>query len=117
MLPRFLVGTVLGSFAAPALAQQQPPAGAPPTLQLPPPTAAAAPQPQRTILSVTVQGNQRLEPETVLSYTSLRPGEPYDNERLDTALRDLLATELFADVVRSPAPIPAISSSRCARIR
>ncbi|HEY5713499.1 MAG TPA: outer membrane protein assembly factor BamA, partial [Allosphingosinicella sp.] len=40
----------------------------------------------------------RLEPETVLSYTSLRVGEPYDNEKLDQALRDLLATELFADV-------------------
>jgi hypothetical protein len=36
--------------------------------------------------------------ETVLSYTALRAGEPYDNERLDQALRDLLATELFADV-------------------
>ena len=55
-------------------------------------------QPQRTILSLSVSGNQRIEPETVLSYTSLRTGEPYDNERLDTALRDLLATDLFADV-------------------
>ena len=45
-----------------------------------------------------MSGNQRLEPETILSYTNLRPGEPYDNERLDQALRDLLATELFADV-------------------
>jgi outer membrane protein insertion porin family len=53
---------------------------------------------QRQITTVSVSGNQRLEPETILSYTSLRPGEPYDNERLDQALRDLLATELFADV-------------------
>ena len=55
-------------------------------------------QASRPIVSVTVTGNQRLEVETVLSYTALRPGENYDNERLDTALRDLLATELFADV-------------------
>ncbi|WP_129794616.1 outer membrane protein assembly factor BamA, partial [Sphingosinicella sp. CPCC 101087] len=62
---------------------------------LQPPSPA---EPTRTIRSVTVSGNQRLEAETVLSYTSLRAGEPYDNERLDQALRDLLATELFADV-------------------
>jgi outer membrane protein insertion porin family len=100
-----LVGTVLGGFAAPApalAAQAQPAPGpttgaAPEARQLPPPPAVQA-QPQRPILSVSVTGNQRIEPETVLSYTSLRPGDPYDNERLDQALRDLLATELFADV-------------------
>jgi outer membrane protein insertion porin family len=91
-----LVGTVLGGLAAPAFAQPGPaPTAAP---QLPPAAAAAPAAPARRILSVTVSGNQRLEPETVLSYTALRPGENYDNERLDTALRDLLATELFADV-------------------
>ncbi|MDQ4088036.1 MAG: outer membrane protein assembly factor BamA, partial [Pseudomonadota bacterium] len=54
--------------------------------------------PTQIVRSVSVVGNQRLEPETVLSYTALRPGEPYDQERLDQALRDLYATELFADV-------------------
>jgi outer membrane protein insertion porin family len=110
-----LVGTMLGGLAFPAHAQtagqpetpaQQPPASTPaqpattqPVTTQPATTEAAAPaQPQRVIRSVTVQGNQRLEPETVLSYTALRAGEPYDNERLDQALRDLLATELFADV-------------------
>jgi outer membrane protein insertion porin family len=103
-----LVGTVLGGVAAPAFAQPGPapapaatpaPIGpAPTSAQLPPAPAAVPAAPARRILSVTVSGNQRLEPETVLSYTALRPGENYDNERLDTALRDLLATELFADV-------------------
>jgi outer membrane protein insertion porin family len=94
-----LVGTMLGGFAAPALAQSGPTTGpAPVPVQAPPPVAPVAVQQSRTILSVTVSGNQRLEPETVLSYTALRAGESYDNERLDTALRDLLATELFADV-------------------
>ncbi len=94
-----LVGTVLGGLAAPALAQGgQPPAAPPPVVQMPTSPTPVVTAPQRTILSVTVTGNQRLEPETVLSYTALRPGEAYDNERLDTALRDLLATELFADV-------------------
>ena len=88
-----LVGTVLGSFGSSAIAQTAETAQ-PATTQAAQPASAA----QRVIRSVTVSGNQRLEPETVLSYTALRPGEPYDNERLDQALRDLLATELFADV-------------------
>ena len=102
-----LVGTVLGGIATPASAQQaaRPPAAQPAATQpaavqpaAAQPAAITAPAPQRQIVSVSVSGNQRLEPETILSYTNLRPGEPYDNERLDQALRDLLATELFADV-------------------
>ncbi|MGE0179391.1 MAG: outer membrane protein assembly factor BamA [Sphingomonas sp.] len=88
-----LVGTVLGGLASPAFAQDQQ-APAQPAAQVTPPP----PAPARTIRTITVSGNQRLEPATVLSYTSLRPGEPYDQERLDAALRDLYATELFADV-------------------
>jgi outer membrane protein insertion porin family len=83
-----LVGTILGGFAAPAFAQEAAP-------------AAAAPAPQaesRVIRSIGVTGNQRLEPETVVSYMKLRVGEAYNSERLDEALRDLLATDLFADV-------------------
>jgi outer membrane protein insertion porin family len=85
-----LVGTILGGFAMPVQAQEaaQPAA----------PAAAPDPAPTRMIRAIAVQGNQRLESETVLSYTKLRAGEPYDNERLDEALRDLLATDLFADV-------------------
>lgn len=95
-----LVGTVLGGLAAPATAQQaaQPAASAPQAgaiPQLAPPSPAT---PTRNIRTITVQGNQRIEPETVLSYTSLRAGEAYTQERLDDALRDLYATELFADV-------------------
>ena len=95
-----LVGTVLGGIATPAMAQGTQPPAAPAAAVVQPPAVAAAPAPapQRQIVSVSVSGNQRLEPETILSYTNLRPGEPYDNERLDQALRDLLATELFADV-------------------
>jgi len=88
-----MVGTMIGGLAAPAIAQGQP---QPVDLPAPP---VRPPVETRTVQSVSVQGNQRLETETVLSYTQLRPGEPYDNERLDQALRDLLATELFADVV------------------
>jgi len=92
-----LLGTIIGGFAAPARAQTAPAQPAPTAAAAQPP--AATPAPTRTITSLTVSGNQRLEPETVLSYISLRIGENYDQERLDQALRDLYATELFADVV------------------
>jgi outer membrane protein insertion porin family len=82
----------LGGLALPAQAQQ--------AIPLPPePVAAAAPQPQASVIrSIAITGNQRLEPETVLSYIKLRVGEAYDRERLDEALRDLYNTDLFADV-------------------
>ena len=88
-----LIGTALGSLAAaPALAQTQLPAPAPAAQE------PVAPQPTQVIRSLTVTGNQRLEPETVVSYMPLRVGEAYTAERLDQALRELYATELFADV-------------------
>ena len=46
-----------------------------------------------------MRGNQRLEPETIRAYANLQPGQTYNAETLDTALKDLYATELFADVV------------------
>ena len=73
-----LVGTMLGGLAAPASAQTEPPAAqtAAQPSQVPLLTPPSPAEPQRTIRSLTVTGNQRLEPETVLSYTALRPGEP-----------------------------------------
>lgn len=86
-----LVGTILGGVSLPAHAQEAAP--------LQPVPMAAAPEPQSTtVRSIAVTGNQRLEPETIVSYIKLRIGEPYDRERLDEALRDLYATDLFADV-------------------
>ncbi|HEX8624288.1 MAG TPA: POTRA domain-containing protein, partial [Allosphingosinicella sp.] len=85
-----LVGTILGGISIPAFAQEAAP--------LQPAPVAPAPQPEATIIrSIAVSGNQRLEPETIVSYVKLRVGEPYDRERLDEALRDLYATDLFAD--------------------
>lgn len=81
---------IAGLPAVPALAQNAPsPAAAPAPVVAP----AAG-----TIRSVAVTGQQRLEPDTVLSYTKLRVGQPFTQETLDQALRDLYETELFADV-------------------
>jgi outer membrane protein insertion porin family len=96
----FLVGTMLGGWAVPLAAQAVPPAPPPPRDTLAPAPAAPAPVvPEvRTIRSISVRGNQRLEPETIRSYANLAPGQAYNAQTLDQALKDLYATQLFADV-------------------
>jgi outer membrane protein insertion porin family len=94
-----LVGTVLGGSAAPLLAQpapaQQPaPAAAAQQPAVPAPVPAAA---ERTIRSIVVRGNQRLEAETIRAYANLTPGQTYTAETLDQAIKALYATQLFAD--------------------
>lgn len=63
--------------------------------------AAAQPGPvaqAEQIQSITVVGTQRLEPDTVRSYMRLRVGQNWSQVAADQALKDLYATELFADV-------------------
>jgi outer membrane protein insertion porin family len=85
-----LVGTVLGGSAAPLMAQS--------TDQAPPPPAATPTPAEHVIRSIVVHGNQRLEPETIRAYANLTPGQTYTATTLDQALKDLYATQLFADV-------------------
>jgi len=54
-----------------------------------------------TIENIAVQGNERIEPGTVVSYLTVRPGDPFDPERLDESLKRLFNTGLFADVAFS----------------
>ncbi|VVT03456.1 Outer membrane protein assembly factor BamA [Sphingomonas sp. EC-HK361] len=88
--------TMLAGLPLSAAAQTASPAtpNAPAAAQVP---AAAVPT-QRVIKTLRVEGSQRIEPETVLSYTKLRVGQAYTNETLDQAVKDLYASELFADV-------------------
>ena len=62
------------------------------------PVAAAPVEETQTIQSVSVVGTERLEPDTVVSYIRLRPGTRWTQALADQALKDLFATELFADV-------------------
>jgi outer membrane protein insertion porin family len=85
---------------APARAPTRVPARAartPATPAAPAATQAATPAPVRTIKTLRVEGSQRIEPETVLSYTKLRVGIPYTAETLDQALKDLQASDLFVE--------------------
>lgn len=108
MRASLLLGTIVGGWASPVLAQQatapaptsatQPAATAtqPATTTTQPATAAPA-QPQRVIRSISVRGAQRLEADTVRSYAGLNPGQTYDAETLDAAIKALYDVELFAD--------------------
>ena len=81
---------IAGTFAtAPATVPPKPPVAAD--------KGAPADTTARTIKTLRVEGSQRIEPETVLSYTKLRVGVPFSAETLDQALKDLQASDLFAD--------------------
>lgn len=88
-LAALLLGTTfLAGLPAAALAQTAPAA----------PAAEAAAPAVETIRSITVEGAQRLESDTIRSYIKLRVGQPYTQQAADQALKDLYATELFTDV-------------------
>lgn len=50
------------------------------------------------ISSIAVEGNQRIEAETVRSYMVFKQGDVYDDEKVDQSLKTLFGTGLFADV-------------------
>lgn len=59
---------------------------------------APAPLRAEIISEIQVSGTQRIEPDTVRSYVGVRPGDTYDQLKIDTSLKTLFATGLFADV-------------------
>ncbi|MFQ6017218.1 MAG: outer membrane protein assembly factor BamA [Kiloniellaceae bacterium] len=67
-------------------------------LGAPSPAAAQSIMSGGIIDEIRVEGNQRIEPETVLSYMRVNPGDPFDPVRLDKSLKNVFATGLFADV-------------------
>jgi len=76
---------------SPAAAQLlgQPGSAAPPII---------APALQGIVQDIAVEGTQRIEPDSVIAYMVLRPGQPYDPVIADTSLKLLFDTGLFADV-------------------
>lgn len=47
---------------------------------------------------VKVEGSERVDPQTVMAYLKINPGERYTREDLNAALKNLYDTGLFADV-------------------
>lgn len=50
------------------------------------------------VRSIVVEGNQRIERDTVLSYMSFHEGDAYDAAKIDASLKNLFQTGLFADI-------------------
>lgn len=86
-----LAGTMLSTLPGTAMAQT-------PTRTVADAPAVVPDAPVKVIRTLRVEGSQRIEPDTVLSYTKLRIGQAFNNESLDQAIKDLLNSDLFADV-------------------
>ncbi|RKR02746.1 outer membrane protein assembly factor BamA [Maricaulis maris] len=56
------------------------------------------PAPAPVIRQILVEGNQRVEADTVLSYLLLQPGQPFDTRLVNLSIQTLMATGLFSDV-------------------
>jgi len=50
------------------------------------------------IQAIQVTGNRRIETGTIRSYMLVRPGDPFDPDRLDRSVKTLFSTGLFSDV-------------------
>ncbi|MSO53661.1 MAG: outer membrane protein assembly factor BamA [Rhodospirillales bacterium] len=59
---------------------------------------AAAQTPGAVVREITVDGTERIDPDTVRSYLVIQEGDPFDADRVDRSLKALFATGLFADV-------------------
>lgn len=68
-----------------------------PAAAAPAPSAAASPS-EFVIQRILVEGNQRVEAETVRSYMTVSEGQPASPKTIDESLKTLFATSLFADV-------------------
>jgi len=53
---------------------------------------------QGVVREIRVEGNRRVEPETVRSYLQISVGDAFDDGKIDRSLRALFATGLFYDV-------------------
>ena len=63
-------------------------------------TAQAAPRREsaQPVLRIQVEGNQRVEADTILSYLLVRPGEVPDPRLINLSIQTLYGTNLFSDV-------------------
>ena len=50
------------------------------------------------VRDIVIEGNQRIELGTVLSYMPIKKGDAFNNRRINESLKSLFATGLFADV-------------------
>ena len=99
-----LAGTMLAGMPTAAFAQDEDTAAPSPTpvpgTQQSGEGATAAPATaaqQNVVQTIAVSGAERLEPNTILSYIKLRPGDVWTQAAGDQVLKDVYATELFSN--------------------
>lgn len=97
ILSKAVWGLLLASFTcSPAFAQVDDGTPSPALAQAPSP---AAPEPSLgTIGGLRVEGNQRIESRTILSYFGLKAGDSFNQSDVNTALKNLYVTGFFSDV-------------------
>jgi outer membrane protein insertion porin family len=61
-------------------------------------SAVSAAPAETTAASIIVEGNRRVEAETIRSYFKVAPGEHIDAAKIDSALKALYASGLFQDI-------------------
>ena len=92
-------GSVLPGLAhaqvAPAVLPPPPPDASAPAVAPSPPTPGGI---TGVVQHIVIQGNERIDPETILSYLPIHAGQTVDPAIIDQALKALFATDLFADV-------------------
>lgn len=54
------------------------------------------------VQSIRVEGNRRIDANTILSYMLIQPGQPMDPAQIDRSVKTLYATGLFQDVTITP---------------
>jgi outer membrane protein insertion porin family len=97
-----LLGTTALVAPTLVLAQTPAPPAAAPVAAPPAAPPAAAPsagvQQGGVVQRIIVKGNERIEPQTVISYLPISAGDTIDPAKADLALKALFRTDLFADV-------------------
>src|SRR5262249_23583462 len=73
----------------------QPPAPAPGGA---PPAPALAAAQSGVVQRIDVQGNERIETETIVSYLPIQVGDTITPQQIDLAIKTLFRTDLFSDV-------------------
>ncbi len=63
-----------------------------------PPPALAQAQQSGVVGRILIQGNERIDPETITSYLPIAVGDTVDAMKIDAALKALFRTDLFSDV-------------------
>src|SRR5688500_12773921 len=93
-----LLGGVLAGSLASFAAYAEPVAGQASAESLAARSPSANTNTNGTIRDIEIEGNQRIEARTILTYLGLSPGQGFNQTDINNGLKNLFATGFFADV-------------------